>query len=86
MEIVICRGLLSTGGERPFFHAHIQLADEKSVLGGRLFPETLAAEAECLVEELRGPLTDRCFDAVSGQLALTFQPVAGHAVDPQAGA
>lgn len=73
MEIVICRGLLSTGGERPFFHAHIQLADAETVIGGRLFSPTLAAEAECLVEELCGPGTARRYDQKSGQLALTFQ-------------
>lgn len=85
MEIVICRGLLSTGGERPFFYAHIQLADETTVVGGRLFSETLAVEADCLVEELSGPATDRCYDAASGQLALVFRPAVGDAADLQAG-
>lgn len=73
MEIVICRGLLSAGREGPFLHAHIQLADENAVIGGRLFSDTLAAEAECLVEELCGPKTERRYDVQSGQLALTFQ-------------
>jgi predicted DNA-binding protein with PD1-like motif len=73
MEIVACRGLLSVEGDRPFFHAHILLADENTVIGGRLFSETLAAEAECVVEELCGPPTDRVYDASTGQLALTFQ-------------
>ena len=85
MEIVVCRGLLSTGGTRPFFNAHIQLADENSVIGGRLFSETLAAEADCVVEELCGPVTDRRYDAVSGQLALTFKPGAANAAEELAG-
>jgi predicted DNA-binding protein with PD1-like motif len=72
MEIVACRGLLSTAGQRPFLHAHILLADEKAVIGGRLFSETLAAEAECLIEELCGPATHRMYDTRTGQLALTF--------------
>lgn len=72
MEIVACRGLLSTAGEHPFFHAHIVLADVDTVIGGRLFSETLAAEAECLVEELRGPSTHRVYDHRTGQLALAF--------------
>lgn len=76
MEIVACRGLLSTAGSRPFFHAHIMLADENTIIGGRLFPETLAAEAECVVEELRGPPTDRFYDACTGQLALAFDRTA----------
>jgi len=74
MEIVACRGLLSTAGARPFFQAHIMLADENTTIGGRLFSETIAAEAECVVEELCGPLTDRCHDTNTGQLALTFLP------------
>jgi uncharacterized protein len=73
MEIISCQGLLSTGGERPFFHAHILLADTDTVLGGRLFPETLAAEAECLVNELKGPATLRSYDSRTGQLVLGFQ-------------
>jgi predicted DNA-binding protein with PD1-like motif len=77
--------LLSTGGARPFFHAHIQLADEKTVCGGRLFSETLVAEAECVVEELCGPLTDWRYDADSGQLALTFKPIAEDGSDAHAG-
>lgn len=85
MEIVVCRGLLSTGGTRPFFHAHIQLADETSVIGGRLFSETLAVEAECEVEELCGPVTDRRYNAASGQLALIFQPGVGEDADEFAG-
>lgn len=72
MEIVAFRGLLSTGGDRPFLHAHIVLADEKAIIGGRLFSDTLAAEAECLVEELCGPPTVRRHDDRTGQLALTF--------------
>jgi len=72
MEIVSCRGLLSTEGERPFFHAHILLADVDTVVGGRLFPETLAAEAECVVNELKGPATHRTYDPRTGQLALSF--------------
>ena len=74
MEIVACQGLLSTAGNRPFFQAHIMLADETTIIGGRLFSETIAAEAECIVEELLGPLTDRCYDTSTGQLALTFLP------------
>jgi len=72
MEIVTCRGLLSTEGERPFFHAHILLADVNTVVGGRLFSETLAADAECVVNELRGPATLRAYDPRIGQLALSF--------------
>ena len=72
MEIVACQGLLSTAGSRPFFHAHIVLANENTIIGGRLFPETLAAEAECVVEELCGPPTDRFLDARTGQLVLAF--------------
>lgn len=73
MEIVACQGLLSTGSNRPFFHAHIVLVDENTVIGGRLFSETTAAEAECIVEELCGPPTLRRHDARTGQLVLTFQ-------------
>jgi predicted DNA-binding protein with PD1-like motif len=76
MEIVSCQGLLTTGHCRPFFHAHILLADEDSVIGGRLFSDTLAAEAECVIEELLGPPADRSYDNVTGQLALTFDPTA----------
>jgi predicted DNA-binding protein with PD1-like motif len=72
MEIVACRGLLSTGGDRPFLHAHIVLADENTIIGGRLFSDTLAAEAECIIEELCGPPTVRRHDDRTGQLALTF--------------
>ena len=74
MEIVVCRGLLSTGGDRPFFHAHIQLADHNTTVGGRLFSKTLAADAECIVEEFCGPAAHRMYDADTGQLTLTFQP------------
>ena len=77
MEIVVCRGLLSTGRNRPFFHAHIQLADENTVVGGRLFSKTLAADAECIVEEFCGPATERIYDADTGQLALTFLTAGG---------
>lgn len=73
MEIVACRGLLSPGCDRPIFHAHIVLVDENTVIGGRLFSETTAAEAECIVEELCGPPTLRRHDARTGQLVLTFQ-------------
>ena len=73
MEIVSCQGLLSTAGEAPFFHAHIMLADGDTVVGGRLFPETLAAEAECVVNELNGPVTLRTYDPRTGQLVLAFQ-------------
>ena len=76
MEIVACRGVLTTGDRQPFFQAHILLADEDTVIGGRLFSETLAAEAECLVEELLGPPADRNYDTITGQLALTFHPTA----------
>ena len=72
MEIVACRGLLSTEGDRPFFHAHILLADVDTVVGGRLFSETLAADAECVVTEFRGPATQRAYDPRIGQLALYF--------------
>jgi predicted DNA-binding protein with PD1-like motif len=72
MEIVSCQGLLTTEGERPFFHAHILLADVDMVVGGRLFPETLAAEAECIVSELRGPAAHRVYDPRTGQIALAF--------------
>ena len=72
MEIVSCRGLLTTEGERPFFHAHILLADVNTVVGGRLFSETLAADAECIVSELLGPGTHRVYDPRTGQIALTF--------------
>jgi predicted DNA-binding protein with PD1-like motif len=72
MEIVSCRGLLTTEGERPFFHAHILLADVNAVVGGRLFSETLAADAECVVNELRGPAALRTYDSRIGQLALSF--------------
>jgi predicted DNA-binding protein with PD1-like motif len=76
MEIVVCRGLLTTGDSQPFFQAHIMLADEDAVIGGRLFSETLATEAECVVEELLGPPADRNYDTITGQLALTFHPTA----------
>ena len=72
MEIVSCRGLLTTKGERPFFHAHILLADVNTVVGGRLFSETLAADAECVVNEICGPSTLRVYDPRIGQLALSF--------------
>jgi predicted DNA-binding protein with PD1-like motif len=74
MEIVACRGLLTTEGEEPFFHAHILLADVGGVLGGRLFSETLAAEAEVVVNELKGPPNRRVYDTRTGQLALVFSP------------
>ena len=73
MEIVVCRGVLTTRRSRPFLHAHIMLADENTVIGGRLFSETLAAEAECVVEELRGPPAERFYDDLTGQLVLGFQ-------------
>ena len=57
----------------PLFYAHIMLADGDTVVGGRLFPETLAAEAECVVNELRGPVTFRTYDPRTGQLVLAFQ-------------
>ena len=85
MEIVACQGLLSTGGGRPFLHAHILLADENTIIGGRLFSETRAAEAECIVEELCGPPTIRRHDDRTGQLALTFHQTAPDAVQPSAG-
>ena len=72
MEIVTCRGLLTTEAEQPFFHAHILLADVETVVGGRLFSETLAAEAELVVNELKGPPPRRVYDARTGQLALVF--------------
>ncbi|MGD9332339.1 MAG: DUF296 domain-containing protein [Desulfobacterales bacterium] len=72
MEIIACRGLLTTGEPRPFLHAHIVLADENTVIGGRLFSDTLAAEAECVIEELRGPAAARDYDARTGQLVLAF--------------
>lgn len=76
MEIVACHGVLTTGGSGPFFHAHIMLADEETIIGGRLFPQTLVAEAECVVAELIGPPADRSYDTRTGQLALTFHPTA----------
>lgn len=85
MEIVACRGLLSTGGDRPFLHAHIVLADENTILGGRLFSDTLAAEAECVVEELCGPPTVRRHDDRTGQLALTFHQTAPDGAQSSAG-
>ena len=81
MEIVACRGVLTSGDCQPFFQAHILLADEDTVIGGRLFSETLAAEAECLVEELLGPPADRNYDTITGQLALTFHPTAPEDAD-----
>jgi uncharacterized protein len=85
MEIVACRGVLSTGGNRPFLHAHIVLADENTIIGGRLFSDTWAAEAECIVEELCGPPTIRRHDDRTGQLALTFHQTAPDGVQSSAG-
>jgi len=85
MEIVACRGLLSTAGSRPFFHAHIVLADESTIIGGRLFPDTIAAEAECVVEELCGPPTVRRLDDRTGQLALAFDQTAPDSAGPSSG-
>lgn len=85
MEIVACRGLLSTAGSRPFFHAHIVLADDTTIIGGRLFPNTLAAEAECVVEELCGPPTDRLQDARTGQLTLAFHRTALDSAEASSG-
>jgi len=76
MEIVACRGLLTTEASGPFFHAHITLADDKTVIGGRLFSKTLVAEAECVIEELLGPRAYRRYDTRTGQLTLTFHPTA----------
>lgn len=72
MEIAACRGLLTTEAEQPFFHAHILLADVETVVGGRLFSETLADEAELVVNELKGPPPRRAYDTRTGQLALVF--------------
>lgn len=85
MEIVACRGLLSTAGSRPVFHAHIMLADENTIIGGRLFPETRVAEAECVVEELRGPPTYRFHDAATGLLALAFDRTAPDRAESSSG-
>jgi hypothetical protein len=52
------------------------LADEGTIIGGRLFSQTLVAEAECVVAELIGPAADRSYDTRTGQLALTFHPTA----------
>ena len=73
MEIVACRGLLTTGEPRPFLHAHILLADENTIIGGRLFSETRVTEAECIIEEFRGPIAYRRHDAHTGQLVLAWQ-------------
>jgi uncharacterized protein len=86
MEIVACRGLLSTSGDQPFLHAHIVLADENTMIGGRLFSDTLAAEAECIVEELCGPPTIRRHDDRTGQLALTFHQTTPDVVQSSSGA
>ncbi len=76
MEIVACHGVLTTGGAGPFLHAHIMLADEETIIGGRLFAPTLVAEAECVVAELTGPPAYRSYDTRTGQLALAFHPTA----------
>lgn len=67
MEITSLMGNISIKDEKPFVHAHVNLADDKGrVFGGHLAPGTVVFACEIIMEAFDGPVFERIFDEETG--------------------
>lgn len=73
LEIVSCFGNISIKNNKPFVHAHIALADNKSnVYGGHLREGCVVFAGECFIFKLEGKLLKRKFNEETGLFLWDF--------------